>query len=356
MPLVIKLAEIPGLDADSPAFVRDVAVSEFLGLSRELWECLTPEFTAHRVTVFETFPGEHLGGTRVKDLGGQGSTSPEILSMLSPASRLPYPGSQDLKVHAQHSLEVEGELQVDGLPNLLAVLQLNLYRAWAEGAKGWGGAGDIVFEVLKTGEARFDGLWGVCSERTRPMIPVLKKWVQGISKVSHQKHGRHRVQWAALTESGGAESSPESDVYLLYRSRMYGRGSLMSACMRTEAAEELSDLLGDSPDSLRRGLFRQAVGVEVDTITATPAFQLTADQFQGADLAAYSQGGSEYFVFTDPTAPQKAARKLVKAIRPRLEVRVKENMGEGAEWNEMLSKLVTSRAGPSRRRDKLDSY
>jgi len=354
VPLVVRFAEIPGFQASESSTVRDLGVAEFLSIAADIWEVIRPEFRAQRLRLFETFPGEHLGGTPVDggEFTGASSVTPPLLRRLTPGMALTdeSPGG-GVKVHSNHSIEIEGVLELGGIPPSLGVLQLNLYRAWADGTEDWGGAGDAVFEVLKTGKSRFDGLWGLCEAHTSTMIPVLKRWTERIAKASRPKGaGKHRIRWAAVAETGGADEPPITNVYALYRARAFGRPSLLTSNLREEATSQLADLLGPNPDAFRKASYRQSIDHEVDSLTLSPAFPGTADRFQGADLAVYEQGGSEYFVFRDPRTPTKAASDLVRAIRGKLADRVRAHMGEGKEWDAELAKLSpSSKSGNERR-------
>lgn len=356
MPFVIRFAEVAGLSSDEPQQNRDIGTATFLTLSSELWEVLTPELRAERITVYEEFPGEHLGGTQVGVLSGAGSATPAGLRSLAPKLTLPEEGASALRVHSNNSVEVVGSLHIDGLPAMLATIQVNIYRAWATGSNDWEGAGDFVFEVHKTAVSQFEGLWDVCGRRNPAMLPTLKKWIEGVERVSSEAGGRHRIRWAALMETGGGRYPPQSGMYALYRARTLGKPSLLASNLKEAAREELSGIVPAGSDAFEATLYREAIEAEVQAMVGTNAFPQTAEAFQASALAAYGQGGSEHFVFRDPDGPRKAAGDLVRQVRARLVERVRARVGEGQVWDAALRTLVPAGSRRSRRPKNLDGF
>ena len=57
-------------------------MAAFLAVAGDVWRALSPEFKAERLTLFETFPGEHLGGKPIGRVGGAGEINPSILARL----------------------------------------------------------------------------------------------------------------------------------------------------------------------------------------------------------------------------------------------------------------------------------
>jgi len=338
MPLIVRYAEIAGLDSEESASARDIGTREFLSLSTDVWAILEPEFSAKSLSIFETFPGEHLGGKLVAKVPMASDAGSRVLRRLEPRDRLTQsevaPG-----VHSNNSIEVVGTLSLVGMPTMLAVLQINIYRAWSTGSKDWPGAGDLVFDVTKTAGAQFDGLWEAFAARREPMLPYLEKWVAGIVRVSHSKGGRHRIQWAALRETSDASGPPISGAPLLYRSRGMGRPSLVAANLRAEARRELLEPLSTSADAFRRSEVRDAIDAEVISMTGSGAFAGVADAFQANSLVQYTPAGSEAFVFRDPDGPEKAAREIVSAVRGTLVERVRARLGETKLWDQALHRI-----------------
>lgn len=90
MPLVVRFAEIAGLSSAESSDAREVGAAEFLSIASDVWEALKPEFRAQKLTVYETFPGEHLGGRRVEggEFIGEGTVNPPLLRMLAAKANL----------------------------------------------------------------------------------------------------------------------------------------------------------------------------------------------------------------------------------------------------------------------------
>ncbi|MCI4321452.1 MAG: hypothetical protein L3K18_05330 [Thermoplasmata archaeon] len=356
MPLIVRFSDIAGLDSEGPADERDVGTAEFLRVAAELWKTFEPEFKGKTFTVFQTFPGEHLGGTRVEALSRKTGVSPALLASMSPAAGSLSDSAQTARLHSNNSIEVAGLLHPTGLPPLLATLELNIYRAWATGAGDWKGAGDLVLDVHKSSTAHVDGLWELSQSHPEAMLPLFRGWLAGIERVSHHAGGRHRIRWAAVRETGAADEPPISGAPMLYRARMYGKQSLVAANLRQVAPEELADLLSNGADAFARAEFHEAVDAEVQSMIHTSAFPGAAEAFQSSALLAYSQGGSESFLFKDSSGPEKAARKLIRAVEKRLRERVRVRLDEGSAWNEALGRLVPGDAPAPTSARTLDGY
>lgn len=355
MPLIIRYADIAGLDSQESAAARDVGTREFLSLSADVWGILEPEFSAKSLRIFETFPGEHLGGRLVKEVLIPADADARVLRLLEPRDKLPEEHIAPC-VHSNNSIEVVGTLSLAGMPTMLAVLQINIYRAWSTGSKDWPGAGDFVFDVSKTAEAQYDGLWEAFAARREAVLPYLDKWLAGIIRVSRSKGGRHKIQWAALRETADASGSPISGAPLLYRSKRMGLPSLVEANLQAQARQELLNLLGASDNQFRSSEVRDAIDAEVRIMTRAGAFAEVAKAFLASSLKHYTPAGSEGFVFRDPNGPEKAAREIVSAVRETLVERVRSRLGETKLWDTTLNgiKGIPRRDGKSK--SSLDSY
>lgn len=355
MPLIVRFSDIAGLDSEESAPARDAGTSEFLSLASDAWKVFEPEFAGRELTVFETFPGEHLGGEPVASSKIPEGVGSRILRRLGPYEQL-SPGEKLPRVHSNNSIEVVGTLNLQGLPTMMGVLQLNVYRAWASGSKDWPGAGDLVLDVSKTAKAPFDGLWEAYGSRSAAVLPYLEKWVKGIAETSRSKGGRHRIQWAALRETSDASGPPLTGAPLLYRSRTYGKQSLVAANLKKVAQDELTDEIAEESDVFRRQEVTDAIGAEVQSMISARAFHGVAEAFQAETLFSYFPAGSEAFVFRDPDGPEKAARRIVKAVRDRLEERVRTRLGESRLWDDTLGTLTPRTVPSSKPGNTLDSF
>lgn len=355
MPLIVRFSDVTGLDSEESATARDVGAAEFLSLASEVWRIFEPEFVGRELTVFDTFPGEHLGGKAIARVQLPKESGFRVLRRLEPRDQL-SPSSEYPRVHSNNSIEVVGTLDLEGMPTMMGLLQINLYRAWAVGSKDWPGAGDFVLDVSKTARSPFDGLWDAHRARPSAMLPYLERWVKGIAEVSHSRGGRHRIQWAALRETGDASGVPLTGAPMVYRSRTYGRQSLVAAGLKKAAMEELVGTLTERSDASRHREVADAISAEVQSMAAARAFPGVADAFQAETLFSYHAGGSEAFVFRDPDGPERAARQIVHAVRDRLRQRVMVRLDESRLWDDALGGLAPGRVRQTKGGVTLDNF
>jgi hypothetical protein len=340
MPFVL-VASRPDLGKKPHAADQDRLADSLLNVGAGVLRLLEASFQPESFKVWQSFPGEGLGGT----LDSQASRPVRMADLAAAGMPTEAEGKGDFRnplglgggVKLHHIVEIHGAFSPTQEVRVPATLWLNLSRAWSDSQ------GDVVFETFNTAANQNEGLADLLRKHRQAVEPFLFSLMRGVSKLNHE-NAAIRVRWAAIKDSEGVEEG--RDFLVLYRHYETSLKPMLSEALEQRIyVRYASTFLTDSAaGAVATPAYQAVVRDLVREMGETRDFGTALGNLQrefGVETAAV---GSVILTSWSPGAVDRMAEYVLGELgTARLRDALKARMGHVSDWNTEFARMAAKR-------------